>query len=88
MITEPIRLMPNKHTQRARRLEWSEAVPAEREGDRAALRLNHVRSEHSPAPPLEQFISGFYCDRCGRGFVGDDQVNPRRLFVPAPGRGS
>jgi hypothetical protein len=51
------------------------ALPAEKDGDRSAVRLNHVRAEHASAPPLDPFISGFYCDQCCRGFLADDQVH-------------
>ena len=28
------------------------------------------------SPPLEQFVTGFYCDRCGIGYIPDSYLKP------------
>jgi hypothetical protein len=37
----------------------------------ASLRVDDVRSEFTKEPPLEQFVDGYYCHRCGKGFVAE-----------------
>ena len=40
----------------------------------ADLRVDDVRPENLHKPPLEQFIEGFYCDRCDKGFVSEEKL--------------
>ncbi|MFT3733696.1 MAG: hypothetical protein QM776_01445 [Rhodocyclaceae bacterium] len=42
----------------------------------ASLRVDDVKKEFLKESPLEQFIDGYYCDKCGRGFVTDAILNP------------
>ena len=42
------------------------------------LRSDDVKPEHLRQPPLEQFVDGFYCERCGKGFVSDEALNSSR----------
>jgi hypothetical protein len=44
----------------------------------ADLRVDDVRSEHVKAPPLEQFLDGYYCERCGKGFVSEAVLSETR----------
>jgi hypothetical protein len=37
----------------------------------ADLRVDDVRLQDLREDPLEQFIDGFYCDRCKKGFVSE-----------------
>jgi hypothetical protein len=60
---------------------------AEREKDERLayavdFRVDDVEPEHVPAAPSEQFVRGFYCERCSVGFLTDDQVkrSHRRYF--------
>lgn len=47
----------------------------------ADLRVDDVEPARLRAHPLEQFVDGYYCDDCGRGFVAEDLLAPdsRRL---------
>jgi hypothetical protein len=44
----------------------------------ADLRVDDVRPENLREPPLEQFVEGFYCDRCDKGFVSEDKLKAAR----------
>ena len=50
-------------------------VPAPGKDERLAyfadLRVDDVQLEKLRDHPLEQFIDGFYCDRCNKGFVSE-----------------
>ncbi len=35
----------------------------------ADLRVDDVAPESQKSPPLEQFVEGYYCDKCGHAFV-------------------
>ena len=39
------------------------------------LAVDECKSELLQDEPLEQFISGYYCEACGIGFVSDDIRN-------------
>jgi hypothetical protein len=38
----------------------------------ADLRVDEVRPDRRRAEPLQQFVDGFFCDKCGKGFVATD----------------
>jgi hypothetical protein len=38
------------------------------------LRADDVLPENLREQPLEQFIDGLYCDRCGKGFVPEESL--------------
>ena len=40
----------------------------------SSLRADDIKADHLRDPPLEQFLEGYYCDRCGKGFVADNLV--------------
>ena len=40
----------------------------------ADLRVDAVRSENRREKPLEQFVDGYFCDRCGLAFVADESL--------------
>jgi hypothetical protein len=42
----------------------------------ADLRADDVKPQHLRSGPLQQFVDGHYCDRCGRGFVSDEILKP------------
>ena len=44
----------------------------------ADLRVDDVLPEELADPPLEQFINGFYCSRCNKGFVSDEALKEGR----------
>jgi hypothetical protein len=44
----------------------------------ADLRADDISPENLSGPPLEQFVDGFYCDRCRKGFVSEDKLKPTR----------
>jgi len=44
----------------------------------ASLRVDDVQAQALRKSPLEQFIDGFYCDRCGKGFVSEDILREGR----------
>ena len=44
----------------------------------ADLRVDDVRPDRLRQKSLEQFVDGFYCDKCGKGFVSDDDLKPDR----------
>jgi hypothetical protein len=39
------------------------------------LRVDEVQAQNLREHPLEQFIDGFYCDRCKKGFVSEEMLN-------------
>jgi hypothetical protein len=45
-----------------------------RESYFADLRVDDLVPEDVRSPPLEQFVDGFYCERCERAFVPDRVV--------------
>lgn len=49
------------------------------------LRVEHVLGDHVREQPLEQFVEGFYCDRCDKGFVSEEilRSNLRRSRMDA-----
>ena len=47
----------------------------------ADLRVDDVKPGHLKEPPLQQFVEGFYCDRCGRGFISEEVLlSTRRRY--------
>jgi hypothetical protein len=44
----------------------------------ADLRVDDVQAEVLRERPLEQFIDGFYCDRCNKGFVSENGLKDGR----------
>jgi hypothetical protein len=44
----------------------------------ADLRVDDVEAQNLRGRPLEQFIDGFYCDRCNKGFVSEDGLKQGR----------
>jgi hypothetical protein len=48
----------------------------------SCLRADDVKPEFLRESPLEQFVDGYYCDRCREGFVSDAVVkeNPRYYY--------
>jgi hypothetical protein len=48
----------------------------------ADLRVDDVKAENLRERPLEQFIDGYYCDRCNRGFVSEDGLREGRRRYP------
>lgn len=38
------------------------------------LAVDECKPEALLDAPLQQFVSGFYCDKCGRGFVPDSML--------------
>jgi hypothetical protein len=47
----------------------------------ADLRVDDVKPSHLQEPPLQQFVEGFYCDRCGRGFISEEVLlSTRRRY--------
>ena len=57
-------------------------VPAPGKDSRLAyfadLRVDDVQSQNVRDRPLEQFIDGFYCDRCNKGFVSEEVLKEGR----------
>ncbi len=41
----------------------------------ADLRVDDVKPEHRRDAPLEQFVDGFFCGRCAKGFVSAAQLD-------------
>jgi hypothetical protein len=37
-----------------------------------------VKPEHLSDRPLEQFVQGHFCEKCGRGFVSEDVLKATR----------
>ena len=47
----------------------------------ADLRVDDVKPDRVPDNPLEQFVSGYYCDKCDRAFVSEaDLLAARRRY--------
>ena len=44
----------------------------------ASLRVDDVKPENVRASPLEQFVDGWFCDRCGRAFVAEETAQAIR----------
>jgi hypothetical protein len=44
----------------------------------ADLRVDDVQAQNLREHPLEQFIDGFYCDRCNKGFVSEEGLKENR----------
>jgi hypothetical protein len=44
----------------------------------ADLRVDDVRLESLREPPMEQFLDGFYCEQCNKGFVSEDILKATR----------
>jgi hypothetical protein len=44
----------------------------------ADLRVDDVQPQNVQDRPLEQFIDGFYCDRCNKGFVSEEVLKEGR----------
>jgi len=57
-------------------------VPAPGKDSRLAyfadLRVDDVQFQNVRDRPLEQFIDGFYCDRCNKGFVSEEVLKEGR----------
>jgi len=47
----------------------------------ADLRVDDVQDKSVRERPLEQFIDGFYCDRCNKGFVSEEVLKEGRTFT-------
>jgi hypothetical protein len=41
-----------------------------------SLAIDECNSQVLLSPPLEQFVTGFYCDRCGIGYIPDSYLLP------------
>jgi hypothetical protein len=44
----------------------------------ADLRVDDLRPENMGESPREQFVEGFFCDRCGKGFVPESALHSER----------
>jgi len=44
----------------------------------ADLRADDILPEHKRAEPLEQFVDGYFCEKCGKGFVSEHILSPSR----------
>ena len=44
----------------------------------ADLRVDDVKPEHLSDRPLEQFVQGHFCEKCGRGFVSEAVLKATR----------
>ena len=44
----------------------------------ADLRVDDVRPEHTKDSPLEQFVEGYFCATCGKGFVAEAVLRDTR----------
>lgn len=44
----------------------------------ADLRVDDVQPQNLRERPLEQFLDGFYCDRCNKGFVSEEGLKADR----------
>jgi hypothetical protein len=44
----------------------------------ASMRVDDIRPELTKESPLEQFVDGYYCERCGKGFVAEATLNEVR----------
>jgi hypothetical protein len=43
---------------------------------RDSLAIDECNPQVLLSPPLEQFVTGFYCDRCGIGYIPDSYLLP------------
>ena len=50
----------------------------------ADLRIGDVVPTELRGEPLEQFIEGFYCDRCGKAFVSERILQGERWRAGGP----
>jgi hypothetical protein len=48
-----------------------------------SLRVDAVQPQYLREHPLEQFLDGFFCDRCKKGFVSEKglQENRKRYWL-------
>jgi hypothetical protein len=57
-------------------------VPAPGEDPRLAyiadLRADDVLANELREAPLEQFLDGYFCDHCGKGFVSEEVLKANR----------
>jgi hypothetical protein len=44
----------------------------------ADLRVDDVKEGRLRKPPMEQFMDGFFCDRCARAFVSEEGLKKDR----------
>ena len=49
----------------------------------ADLRVSDIQPEQLHPQPLEQFVDGYYCDGCGRGFVSEESLQAAHERHPA-----
>ena len=42
-----------------------------REAHFASIRVDDIKAQYLDAEPLQQFVSGFYCEKCDIGFIPD-----------------
>jgi hypothetical protein len=42
------------------------------------IRADDIRPEHLREHPFHQFIDGFYCDRCKKGFISEEILKENR----------
>jgi hypothetical protein len=48
---------------------------------RNSLVVNECNPQVLLSPPLEQFVTGLYCDQCGIGYIPDSYLLPHSYFV-------
>ena len=46
----------------------------------ASLRADDLKSEHKRDGPLEQFVDGFYCESCDKGFISDESIKDNHRY--------
>ncbi len=44
----------------------------------ADLRADDLKPEARKEPPLEQFVEGYWCGNCGKGFVSEEILRENR----------
>lgn len=44
---------------------------------RDRLRIDHLQKEFLGKAPLEQFIEGFFCEKCGCGFIPNNYLKSK-----------
>ena len=44
----------------------------------ADLRVDDLKKEAIQSDPMSQFVDGYYCSECGKGFVGDAVLKDSR----------
>jgi hypothetical protein len=42
------------------------------------MRTDDVKPDYLQDQPLQQFLNGFYCDNCGRGFISEKSLKESR----------